>query len=93
MVLALVCMIVGVVFYGYIIASSAASLANADVKRSRYQQRLDTINRFLQVSVFFYQGGRSLAEWFNKLKSHELKHSLFELKKTWLNTSQEFRLR
>ena len=50
MVLALVCMIVGVVFYGYIIASSAASLANADVQRSRYQQKLDTINRFLQVS-------------------------------------------
>jgi len=48
MVLALVCMVVGVVFYGYIIASSAASLANADVQRSRYQQKLDTINRFLQ---------------------------------------------
>uniref|UniRef100_A0A7M5XLN7 Cyclic nucleotide-binding domain-containing protein n=1 Tax=Clytia hemisphaerica TaxID=252671 RepID=A0A7M5XLN7_9CNID len=48
MLLALVCMIVGVVFYGYIIASAAASLANADVQRARYQQKLDTINRFLK---------------------------------------------
>lgn len=44
----LICMIVGVVFYGYVVASAAASLANADVQRSRYQQKLDTINRFLK---------------------------------------------
>lgn len=47
MALALICMIVGVVFYGYIIASVAASLANADAQRARYQERLDAINRFL----------------------------------------------
>jgi len=48
MLFALICMIVGVVFYGYIIASAAASLANADVQRARYQQKLNTINRFLK---------------------------------------------
>lgn len=51
MALALICMIVGVVFYGYIIASAAASLANADVQRARYQQKLDTIGRFLKVRM------------------------------------------
>lgn len=50
MVLAVICMIVGVVFYGYVIASAAASLANADAQRARYQQKLNTINRFLKVS-------------------------------------------
>ena len=49
MALALICMIVGVVFYGFIIASVAASLANADAQRARYQERLDGINRFMQV--------------------------------------------
>merc|ERR1719494_162093 len=48
MALALICMIVGVVFYGFIIASVAASLANADAQRARYQERLDGINRFMQ---------------------------------------------
>ena len=53
MLLALLCMIIGVVFYGYVIASAAASLANADVQRARYQQKLDVINRFLKVRGYY----------------------------------------
>ena len=45
-VLAVICMIVGVVFYGYVIASAVASLANADAQWVRYQQKLNTITRF-----------------------------------------------
>ena len=47
-VLAVICLIVGVVFYGYVIASAAASLANADAQRAHYQQKLNTIIRFLK---------------------------------------------
>ena len=49
MTFALVCMITGIVFYGFIIASVAAGLANADAQRARYQERLDAIKSFLQV--------------------------------------------
>lgn len=45
--LSVFCMIFGVVFFGYIIASVTASLANADALRARYQSKLDTVNRFL----------------------------------------------
>ncbi|XP_058949071.2 uncharacterized protein [Pocillopora verrucosa] len=48
MTFALFCMIIGIVFYGYIIASVAASLANADAQRARYQERLDAIKTFLE---------------------------------------------
>ncbi|CAH3024940.1 unnamed protein product, partial [Porites evermanni] len=48
MTFALFCMIIGIVFYGYIIASVAAGLANADAQRARYQERLDAIKSFLQ---------------------------------------------
>ena len=50
MTFALFCMIIGIVFYGYIIASVAAGLANADAQRARYQERLDAIKSFLQVA-------------------------------------------
>lgn len=43
-------MIIGIVFYGFIIASVAAGLANADAQRARYQERLDAIKTFLKVS-------------------------------------------
>ena len=49
MTFALFCMIIGIVFYGFIIASVAAGLANADAQRARYQERLDAIKTFLQV--------------------------------------------
>ena len=49
MTFALICMIIGIVFYGFIIASVAAGLANADAQRARYQERLDAIKTFLQV--------------------------------------------
>ena len=49
MTFALFCMIIGIVFYGFIIASVAAGLANADAQRARYQERLDAIKNFLQV--------------------------------------------
>ena len=50
MIFAVICMIFGIVFYGYIIASVAAGLANADAQRARYQERLDAIKTFLKVS-------------------------------------------
>ncbi|XP_032231588.2 uncharacterized protein LOC5507177 [Nematostella vectensis] len=40
-------MIFGIVFYGYIVASVAAGLANADAQRARFQERLTTIGHFL----------------------------------------------
>ena len=42
-------MITGIVFYGFIIASVAAGLANADAQRARYQERLNAIKSFLKV--------------------------------------------
>ena len=48
MVFAVICMIVGVVFYGYVIASAVESLDNADAQRVRYQQKLNTITHFLK---------------------------------------------
>ena len=49
MTFALICMIIGIVFYGFIIASVAAGLANADAQRARYQERLNAIKTFLEV--------------------------------------------
>ena len=49
MAFALICMIIGIVFYGFIIASVAAGLANADAQRARYQERLNAIRTFLKV--------------------------------------------
>ena len=45
------CMIIGIVFYGFIIASVAAGLANADAQRARYQERLSGIRQFLEVGL------------------------------------------
>jgi len=42
-------MIIGIVFYGFIIASVAAGLANADAQRARYQEKLNAIKTFLKV--------------------------------------------
>ena len=49
MVLALLSMIFGIVFFGYVIASVAASLANADSQRARYQEKLTAIQDYLKV--------------------------------------------
>ena len=49
MAFSLLCMITGIVFYGFIIASVAAGLANADAQRARYQERLNAIKSFLKV--------------------------------------------
>ncbi|XP_022094111.1 uncharacterized protein LOC110981133 isoform X3 [Acanthaster planci] len=48
MVLALLSMICGIVFFGYVIASVAASLANADSQRARYQEKLTAIQNYLK---------------------------------------------
>ncbi|XP_071795542.1 uncharacterized protein [Asterias amurensis] len=48
MVLALLSMIFGIVFFGYVIASVAASLANADSQRARYQEKLTAIQDYLK---------------------------------------------
>ncbi|XP_071851243.1 uncharacterized protein [Apostichopus japonicus] len=48
MVLALSAMIFGIVFFGYVIASVAASLANADAQRARYQEKLTAIGQYLK---------------------------------------------
>ncbi len=45
--------IIGVIFFGYIIASVAASLANADAQRARFQQKLSSIKMCLQVVHVF----------------------------------------
>ena len=42
-------MIIGVVAYGYIIASVAASLANADSGRAQYQDKLKAVKSYLKV--------------------------------------------
>ena len=60
---AVVVMILGVLAYGYIIASVAASLANADSGRAQYQEKLEGIKSFMRVracSVPVYSsfGGR-----------------------------------
>ena len=62
-------MIIGIVFYGFIIASVAAGLANADAQRARYQERLDAIKTFLKV-----KGHQTLVITFKKAKL--LLHSL-----------------
>ena len=49
-------MVFGVVFYGYIIANVAASIAAADAQRARFQGRLDGIKRFLTVSQSSFTG-------------------------------------
>ena len=54
MVLALSSMIFGIVFFGYVIASVAASLANADAQRARYQEKLTAIQRYLKVRSTYY---------------------------------------
>lgn len=45
---ALSVMIIGIVSYGYIIASVAASLANADSGRARYQEKLKAVKSYLK---------------------------------------------
>ena len=45
----LLVMIVGIVSYGYIVATVAASLANADSGRARYQEKLKAIENYLKV--------------------------------------------
>ena len=44
-------MIFGVLFFGYIIAAVAASMANADAQRARFQRKLQLIKKFLKVIV------------------------------------------
>ena len=45
-------MIIGVVAYGYIIASVAASLANADSGRAQYQDKLKAVKSYLKVRAY-----------------------------------------
>ena len=42
-------MVLGVVAYGYIIASVAASLANADSARAQYQEKLKAVKSYMTV--------------------------------------------
>ena len=58
-------MIIGVVAYGYIIASVAATLANADSGRAQYQDKLKAVKSYLKVN-------------FLKLHFH-ICHALFEV--------------
>ena len=46
-IFALLAMTCGIVGYGYIIASVAASLANADSTRARFQERLTAIKSYM----------------------------------------------
>ncbi len=45
-------MVVGVVAYGYIIASVAASLANADSARAQYQEKLNAVKSYMEVARY-----------------------------------------
>ena len=45
-------MVLGVLAYGYIIASVAASLANADSARAQYQEKLEGIKSFMDVCQY-----------------------------------------
>ena len=47
-------MVLGVLAYGYIIASVAASLANADSARAQYQEKLKGIKSFMDVSAYHF---------------------------------------
>ena len=47
-------MVLGVLAYGYIIASVAASLTNADSARAQYQEKLEGIKSFMKVCVQLY---------------------------------------
>ena len=42
-------MVLGIVCYGYVVASVAAALANADAQRARYREKLDAIRTFMDV--------------------------------------------
>ena len=42
-------MIMGIVSYGYIVASVAASLANADSARAQFQEKLKSIKSYMRV--------------------------------------------
>ena len=46
-------MILGILAYGYIIASVAASLTNADSTRSEYQAKLNRIKSYMEVNLRF----------------------------------------
>ena len=50
MVTAVLFMIAGVLFFGYIVASIAANLANADTQRSMFQEKVNGIKDFMDVS-------------------------------------------
>ena len=50
MALCVFVMISGVLFFGYIIASIAANLANADTARTNFQQKINAIKNFMDVS-------------------------------------------
>lgn len=51
---AVLVMVLGVLAYGYIIASVAASLANADSARAQYQEKLKGIKSFMDVSTYHF---------------------------------------
>ena len=50
MAVSLAIMITGVLFFGYIIASVAASMANADAQRARFHEKLSGIKHFTEVN-------------------------------------------
>lgn len=41
-------MVLGIVFYGTIIANVAASLVNADAGRAQYQEKLEAVKSYLK---------------------------------------------
>ena len=44
-------MVLGVMFYGYIIASVAAGLVTSDSTRAQYQEKLKAVKSYMQVGV------------------------------------------
>lgn len=46
-------MMIGVALYGYIIATTAASLVNADSGRAKYREKVKAVRNYLQVSYMY----------------------------------------
>ena len=53
-IVAVLCQIVGVLFFNYILASIAATVANSDKNLHSFQRKIDGIKLFLKVSKIIW---------------------------------------
>ena len=52
-VVCVLCQIIGVLFFNYILASIAATAANSDKNLTVFQRKVDAIKLFLKVHVYW----------------------------------------